>query len=252
MNSKANCKCQTVLSYIDSSVGYIDSKLHLKAGDEKLPQEAEYVFEHIQTCANCRHQFELAQTVSRQLQDSPIEPMRLEFPTELFAQLAQTQRATNNRRGWSKGHIVSLLATAATFLVFTLLVLKINQPWNAFNQSLSDNHIAAIQIHYEEVKNIRLVFNAPADIEHANFEISLPESVRIEGYSGTQLAWQAPLKAGKNTLVLPLYSSANPKSSSHSKAASGGLLTAKLSLGKHTKEFKLRLLIEGKASNIKT
>lgn len=99
------------------------------------------------------------------------------------------------------------------FIAASVLALSIFGAWNVFNftgeqapviaqQNILDNTHTAPEFFTTEVV---LIINAPEDMYDADLNIVLPQQIALEGYDNLQeLNWAVDLKAGANTLSLPI------------------------------------------------
>ena len=94
------------------------------------------------------------------------------------------------------------------FIAASVLALSVFGAWNVFTNTVVpaplvvQNNITVPEYITTEVV---LVINAPEDMFDADLNIVLPQQVALEGYDDLQeLNWAVDLKAGANTLSLPI------------------------------------------------
>lgn len=65
--------------------------------------------------------------------------------------------------------------------------------------------LSSITMSMSDQRMINIVFDSPEAVAEATITVSLPDNVRIAGYESVpELRWNTALRAGKNTLSLPL------------------------------------------------
>jgi hypothetical protein len=70
---------------------------------------------------------------------------------------------------------------------------------------LSKDPLPAVTLSLHRVEDVHLAINVKHAIARATMTIDLPAGIEIEGFPGQrQLRWETDLKAGRNTLTLPL------------------------------------------------
>ena len=89
-----------------------------------------------------------------------------------------------------------------------------------------------INVAMNDSRTVRLLFEAPGDIDQVTLSIGLPNNVELAGYPGrNELTWQTSLKKGQNVLALPIMAVETGK----------GELIARLSYGDKLKTYRLVL-----------
>ena len=65
--------------------------------------------------------------------------------------------------------------------------------------------LSTITMSLHDQRTINIVFDSPEDVARATITVSLPDNLQIAGYDNApRLQWDTPLRAGKNTLSIPL------------------------------------------------
>ncbi len=76
---------------------------------------------------------------------------------------------------------------------------------NLFNTGSRDETLSSITMSMADQRTVNIVFDSPEDVAQATITVSLPDNLRIAGYESTpRLKWNTALRAGKNTLSIPL------------------------------------------------
>ncbi len=76
---------------------------------------------------------------------------------------------------------------------------------NLFNTGNRDEALSRITMSMTDQRTVNIVFDSPEDVAQATITVSLPDNLRIAGYESIpRLKWNTALRAGKNTLSIPL------------------------------------------------
>lgn len=107
---------------------------------------------------------------------------------------ANTSQPVANNSGFLQG-----------FIAASILAVSIFGAWNVFNVStLKSPQIVSTAPDYYTTEVV-LVIDAPEDMYDADLNLVLPQQLALEGYENIQeLSWPVDLKAGTNTLTLPI------------------------------------------------
>lgn len=178
------------------------------------------VMRHVAACPACKQALANEQALRRLLREQPLPP-----PSTGFAARAlHTAKppATGYRRGFTAGFGVAAAAALA------LWIGSVAIPFGDTGRELTP----AVTLALHETRTVNLVFDTPRDLPDATIVMRLPPSMEIAGYPGQrELAWQASLQAGANSLALPIIA----------RGGEGGELTAKIAVGDQEKTFRLKL-----------
>lgn len=186
--------------------------------DDRLDASARLSFEsHVTQCDHCQQQLIRAQQLLKELRQQPVPAASRQFRQRAFARVRRHHRkppAFIFAAGFSSAIAASFMLWFASTLLFTTPELPQTQ---------------TISIAMHEIRTVRLMIDAEADISQAKLSIDLPHNMRIEGYpQDTQLAWQTDLSQGHNVLTLPLKAT-DPGE---------GELVARVSYGENSREFR--------------
>jgi hypothetical protein len=105
-----------------------------------------------------------------------------------------TKKSAKNDSGFLQG-----------FIAASVLAISVFGAWNIFNTSPEQAPLIAEVTPEYFTTEVVLVINAPEDMYEADLNIVLPQQLALEGYENIQdLSWPVDLKAGTNTLSLPI------------------------------------------------
>ncbi|VAW59669.1 hypothetical protein MNBD_GAMMA08-1381 [hydrothermal vent metagenome] len=201
--------CEDIQTQLDD---YLDN--HLIVGSKR---EMDL---HINNCSACRQHLDDAMVVRDALKSLPIEETSADFESRMFANVRKQQSQNGNR-------FISGFATAMAASVFLWVAST-----TIFVPQQSDNTPTAISIAMHEARPVRLLFDAPSDLQQVTLSIELPANVELDGYPGrSQLSWNTRLKKGQNVLTLPINAINVGK----------GELVAQLTYGDKQKTYRLIL-----------
>lgn len=163
--------------------------------DGQLSQETVTDIEkHVQDCTVCQNHLQDEKEIRSILKALPIRPMSENFRTRLMSSITE-QPVKHSRSSFFAGFS---LAVAASMLIWVATFVINNE---SFSVDSNNTVVTAIN----EVKHVRLAFQAPADFKDVTLTIELPKHLELEGYSGqTRISWQTSLNSGKNILALPV------------------------------------------------
>jgi len=188
--------------------------------DGQLSQDTVSEIEnHLQNCSNCQQKLDEENNIRAILKDLPIKPMSGNFRNRLMDSISDTP-SKQSRKGFVAGFSVAIAASifiwVAAFFVST----------DYFTVTEHKEVVAALN----QVKHVRLAFQAPADFTDVTLTIELPDHLELEGYSGQKrISWQASLNSGKNILALPVIA----------KEAKNGEIVAIVSNNEKSKKFRV-------------
>lgn len=204
---------------------------YLDGGLRDIEQAA--IAAHLERCADCRQRHAQAQTLLLALQAMPVAPPRTGYEQRMLEFLHQPPARPVRRH-----HVPLWFATG-----FATAMLLVIAGWFMLiaPTRLPEESVAAITLNVvpQQVRNVRLVFNSPDDIQQATLRIELPPDVELEGYTQRRvLEWQTDIKQGSNTLSLPLIATGK----------AGGTLTASISHKGKQRTFQLHITTTGASS----
>jgi len=91
------------------------------------------------------------------------------------------------------------------FIAASVLALSVFGAWNVLTPSPDQQPLIVSAEPEYFTTEVVLVIDAPEDMYDADLNIVLPQQIALEGYENIQdLSWPVDLKAGTNTLSLPI------------------------------------------------
>lgn len=91
------------------------------------------------------------------------------------------------------------------FIAASVLAVSIFGAWNVFNTSPEQAPLVVSAEPEYFTTEVVLIIDAPEDMYDADLNIILPQQIALEGYDNIHdLSWPVDLKAGTNTLSLPI------------------------------------------------
>lgn len=206
-----NMNCNDINTQLDD---YLDDQLDAST---RLSFNA-----HVKQCGHCQQQLARAQLILDELKQQPVPAASRQFRQRAFAAVRQHHgkpTATVFAAGFAS-------AIAASFMLWFTSTLLFTAP------ELPQTKSSPISIAMHEIRTVRLMIDAEADISQARLSIDLPDNMRIEGYpQESRLAWQTDLSQGQNVLSLPLKA-IDPGE---------GELVARVSYGESSREFRFAI-----------
>ena len=184
---------------------------------ELASQDNAALLNHVVECSDCRAKLGFERLLQDSLRALPVPVPRAEFLDRVFDHLEQVSAKPGHGRYWLAG----TLAATITLCVSLGSLLYISPPTDT---------VARIEMAVDEVKTVRLKFNAPHDFEKVTLSLRLPENFELEGYPGQRvISWKTQLVGGVNILILPVIA----------RQANDGVVIASI-MGKNnkSKEFK--------------
>jgi hypothetical protein len=179
-------KCELVNNYIDAL----------------NPSEVEHglntnIKQHIKTCANCESELQKQLAYFNKMSVLSTPNLSELNAKKLLSNVNKQQKnIAKNDSSFLQG-----------FIAASVLAISVFGAWNLYYSSPEHlpTHIAANEQSDYFVTEVVLVINAPEDMYDADLNITLPQHIALEGYDNTQeLTWPVDLKAGENTLSLPI------------------------------------------------
>lgn len=199
----------------------IQTQLDDYLDDDLLLSEHKAIERHIDGCSACQQSLEEARAIREALRTLPLEEASADFESRVFAEVRRQNSQSQNNR-FMTGFATAL--AASVFLWLTSMVIFAPQ------QSVESPSVVTVAMH--EARPVRLLFEAPSDIQQVTLSIELPANVELSGYPGrSQLSWNTSLKKGQNVLTLPV----------NAIEAGSGELVAQLSYGGKQKVYRLIL-----------
>ncbi len=117
------------------------------------------------------------------------------------------------------------LAFAASLMVAVIMPAL-------FEPAQQQDVVSAITMSMNSPRTVNIQFDSPEQVDEAVIIVSLPQNLRVAGYEhNSELRWTTALKAGKNSLQLPLVASSEGT----------GLLRSALMINGKSKEFTLQV-----------
>ncbi|VAW57028.1 hypothetical protein MNBD_GAMMA07-1466 [hydrothermal vent metagenome] len=176
---------------------------------------------HINNCMTCKQHFDEIKSIRNALKALPIPEVSADFESRMFAHVRKHQAQKN-----TDGRFISGFATAIAASVFFWIAgsaLFEPQPLNPQN---------VITVAMNESRPVRLLFDAPDNIQQVTLSIELPANIELKGYPGSsKLSWNTRLKKGQNVLSLPI----------NAIQAGKGELVAHLRYGDKQKSYRLMI-----------
>ena len=212
--------CKTVE---DNLLNYVDAR---QAGELHKPLVDEIDI-HIKQCKACSIKVLEETKIQSVLRELPVKSMSHSFRDRLVDSVRDKETPAK-QNGFFMGFSAAMVASVMIWGVAAF----IGSP------SVTEPAMQPVVLALNEVKHVKLAFDAPADFNEVTLTIELPEHVELDGYQGeSRISWQTSLNSGKNVLALPLIV----------KDAIKGEIVATVSNSDKTKVFRVPLatLIHG-------
>jgi len=204
----------------------IDTLLDDYLDKDLLLHEQNSVELHIRNCTACQQSLKEAEAVREALVSLPFVEASADFEDRVFDEVRKQNQGGQHDRRFLNGFVTALAAS-----VFLWVVSPVFSPMIFAPQESSDG-ANVISVAMNEMRPVRLLFEAPGDIAQVSLSIELPANVELNGYPGrSHLNWNTSLKKGQNVLALPI----------NAIEAGQGELVAHLSYGDKTKTYRLIL-----------
>ena len=151
---------------------------------------------HIVNCAGCEQALKIQHAYLTQMSEvttPDLNPSVAAVMLRNVTERAVEQKSTKAGNGFLQG-----------FVAASVLALSVFGTWNIY-QSYEQAPLVAEAVQESFTTEVVLVINAQEDMYDADLNIILPEEIALEGYDNMQeLSWPVDLKAGANTLSLPI------------------------------------------------
>lgn len=210
-------KCTELEKYLDD---YLDDAVSLA--------EQKAVESHIEYCVSCQQALEARKTIRQALRSLPVDEASPDFEAKVFTAVRSHYGAHSGHSGnrFITGFATAMVASLALWFASTVYT----PPADEYVRDEQAPQV--INLAMNQVRTVKLMFEAPTDLAEVTLSVELPENIELEGYAGQkQLVWQTNLNKGQNILALPIIAIGNGQ----------GELVAQLSYGDKTKQFHLVL-----------
>lgn len=190
--------------------------------DEMLPQLQKQAFEqHLSECKTCSSRVNDMRKILTGLNRMPVAGPSAGFEGRVFKEVRrQHQQQSSNL--FLAGFITATAASMALWFLSTLIMVQ--------QQSLPTSDTFTVAMN--NTQSIRLLFDAPENIDQVTLSIDIPDNFELSGHSGrSQLSWNTSLIKGQNVLTLPVIAVIEGQ----------GELVARLSYGDKEKTFRITL-----------
>lgn len=178
-------KCNSMKSVI---LNYVDGSLTTEA--------AAQVSAHVDRCTYCQRMLERETQLKKSMALLPVVEPSAGFFDRVFNELEE-QSPPSRRNGFWAGFATAAAAGLAAWLV----IIPAQMP----EQNQQQPALAIISATVNEVKEVRISFDAPYEYKKVTLSLSLPDHVELDGFPGEkQLSWETEISQGKNVLTLPL------------------------------------------------
>lgn len=188
---------------------------------------------HIETCSVCKKALQEHHVyLSKMSHIQTLEFSEGDAAVMLSKLTHSTVKPTKNDNSFLQG-----------FIAASVLALSVFSAWNVFNYTseqapiIAQNNVNTAPDYF--TTEVVLVINAPEDMYDADLNIVLPQQIVLEGYDNLQeLNWSVDLKAGVNTLSLPI------RVNKHQAIGQPLSIMAKLYHYAEEREFEIKVNIE--------
>ncbi len=205
-------KCTDLQKYLDD---YLDDAVSLA--------EQKAIEAHIEYCVSCQQALEARKTIRQALRSLPVDEASPDFEAKVFTAVRSHYGAHSGHSGnrFITGFATAMVASLALWFASTV-----------YTPQFDEQAPQVINLAMNQVRTVKLMFEAPTDLAEVTLSVELPENIELEGYAGQkQLIWQTNLNKGQNILALPIIAIGNGQ----------GELVAQLSYGNKTKQFHIVL-----------
>lgn len=157
--------------------------------------EHQAIESHLASCQACRQSFEAMKLMLAGLKELAIPNATADFENRVLAEVRRQNPKQATPRPFAAGFATAMAAGFALWFITTLFFIP---------QQATDSP-NVIMVAMNNAQTVRLVFNAPSDLEQVSLSIGLPENFELSGYPGrNKLSWKTNLKKGENILALPI------------------------------------------------
>ncbi|MDH5691520.1 MAG: zf-HC2 domain-containing protein [Gammaproteobacteria bacterium] len=187
--------CQTAQNQIDD---YLVGRLH--------PIRQAQLDEHLAECEKCAQLFDLENKIKHALIDLDKVPgPRKGFADEVFAAL-ERPASKSHRKGFTIGFSSAIAASLAVWLGVTVFLSPETSVIPATNPgSQASLNLPVVKVSVAKVHPLRVLFNAPGDMQDVTLTVKLPPMMELSGYPGvSEMSWKTDLHQGQNVLKLPV------------------------------------------------
>lgn len=155
---------------------------------------------HIDTCDECEQALQAHYSYVTKMAAIEIPAFSNEQANAMLSKVANsankidTTKPAKNDNGFLQG-----------FIAASVLAVSIFGAWNLYSTSAVQQPTIVSTAPEYYTTEVVLIINAPEDMYDADLNIVLPQNIALEGYDNIQdLSWPVDLKAGANTLSLPI------------------------------------------------
>ena len=190
--------------------------------DGNLSHEQQQAFAlHLTKCNQCDKSVNALLQLQAGLKNLTVPGPSAGFEQRVFDEVRR-QTTKQPSRHFVSGFASAIAAGLALWFVSTLFIVQQSTEIPTGEMTLALN----------ATQTVRLLFDAPDDIELVTLSIDIPDNFELSGYPGSkELTWETSLKKGENVLALPIMAIDTGK----------GELIAQLSYGDKVKVFRLIL-----------
>jgi hypothetical protein len=158
---------------------------------------------HIKSCSTCEKALQEHHSYVSKLSQLSIPEFSETEATAMLNKVVRNANQTNN---------VDIDKSAKNdnsflqgFIAASVLALSIFGVWNILTPASEQQSLVVSTTPEYFTTEVVLVIDAPEDMYDADLNIVLPQQLALEGYDNIQdLSWPVDLKAGTNTLTLPI------------------------------------------------
>lgn len=157
---------------------------------------------HLEHCVSCRDRLREAETLHELLSDMPVPESSAGFAARALRQAAAAHSAEASPR-----RRMMFASGAAAMLVAGVVLWFVTGIHNPQGEAVvaPQPQLAEVKLQLQEIRHIKLAFNAPTDMQRVRVSLEFPEHVELAEYPGRkQIAWYTNLYKGNNVLKLPL------------------------------------------------
>lgn len=209
--------CTQIHNFLDD---YLDDAI---SADEKNAIEL-----HISDCTSCHQLVEETKAIRRALRSLPVAEASPDFEDRVFSAVHKHYGVTNYTASTDD---VTAKSNNRFFAGFSTAIAASLALWFAstmYESQFDEVFPQVVNLAMSQVKTVRLVIDAPTDLDDVTLSVVLPENAELEGYTGQkQIVWQTKLTKGQNVLALPVTAINFGQ----------GDLVAQLDYGEKTKQF---------------
>jgi len=162
--------------------------------------------QHIEQCANCKEALQIHHAYLLKMSGVSAPELTPELTDKkASSMLNQFSRSENKNNG----------SFLQGFIAASVLAISVLGAWTLFNPDIQQaptitQHNTQKADHFFTTEVV-LIIHAPEDMHDADLNLVLPQQIALEGYSNIQeLSWAVDLKAGANTLSLPIRVNQHP------------------------------------------